>query len=301
MVQTRNIFKGTGVAIVTPFHNDDSIDFKSLSNLVNFQIENKVDYLVVLGTTGESVTISNDEKKAIINTVIGTTNKRVPIVVGIGGNNTQDIINKIRTFDFTGVDAILSVSPYYNKPSQAGIYEHYKIIASISPVPIIIYNIPGRTGSNVSAETTLKLAHDFKNIIATKEASGNLQQIMQIIKNKPDNFEVISGDDALALPLISIGGIGVISVIANAFPRHMSEMINNALKGNYERARELNYAMIDMIGLLFAECSPSGIKAALEIKKLCTSHVRLPLVKVSDSLYQKINEATKLLDSYSIK
>jgi 4-hydroxy-tetrahydrodipicolinate synthase len=289
-------FKGTGVAIVTPFRKDDSIDFKALIKLVNYQIENKVDYIVVLGTTGESVTLTNDEKHAVINTVIETIDKRIPLVVGIGGNNTQEIINKIKSFDFTGIDGILSVSPYYNKPSQAGIYEHYKAIASSSPLPIILYNVPGRTGSNMCAETTLKLANEFKNIVGIKEASGNLQQVMEILKNKPKEFNVISGDDSLALPLICLGAVGVISVAANAFPKQISEIVDLALDKKYDKARELHYCMIDIINLLFVEGNPSGIKAALEFKKLATGHVRLPLIKVSQSTYNKLAEQIKILE-----
>lgn len=289
-------FKGTGVAIVTPFRKDDSIDFKALSKLVNYQVENKVDYIVVLGTTGESVTLTNDEKHAVINTVIDSVDKRVPVVVGIGGNNTQEIINKIKSFDFTGIDGILSVSPYYNKPSQAGIFEHFKAIASSSPLPVIIYNVPGRTGSNITVETTLKLANQFKNIVATKEASGNLQQVMEILKNKPKDFQVISGDDAIAFPLVCLGCVGVISVAANAFPKQMSEMIDLALDKKYDKARDVHYSLIDIINLLFVEGSPSGIKAALEIKKLATNHVRLPLVNVSQATYTKLAEQIKILE-----
>lgn len=288
-------FSGTGVAIVTPFRSDDSIDFTALRNLVDFQIKNKIDYLVVLGTTGESVTLSADEKRAVVDTVLEAANGRVPIVVGIGGNNTQDIINKIKHFDFTGIDAILSVSPYYNKPTQNGLYEHYKAIASTSPVPIILYNIPGRTGSNMCAETTLRLANDFKNIVAIKEASGMLNQIMEIIKGKPSHFEVISGDDLLALPIIALGGKGVISVVANAYPLQMSELIRLALAGKIEEARKIHYSLLTIINLLFAEGNPAGIKATLEIKKLTTAHVRLPLVKVSQATYAKIEEQVKLL------
>ncbi|HOK99597.1 MAG TPA: 4-hydroxy-tetrahydrodipicolinate synthase [Bacteroidales bacterium] len=288
-------FSGTGVAIVTPFRSDDSIDFTALRNLVDFQIKNKIDYLVVLGTTGESVTLSADEKRAVVDTVLEAANGRVPIVVGIGGNNTQDIINKIKHFDFTGIDAILSVSPYYNKPTQNGLYEHYKAIASTSPVPIILYNIPGRTGSNMCAETTLRLANDFKNIVAIKEASGMLNQIMEIIKGKPSHFEVISGDDLLALPIIALGGKGVISVVANAYPLQMSELIRLALAGKIEEARKIHYSLLTIINLLFAEGNPAGIKATLEIKKLTTAHVRLPLVKVSQATYAKIEEQFKLL------
>lgn len=287
-------FKGTGVAIVTPFRNDDSIDFKSLTKLVNFQIENHVDYIVVLGTTGESVTLSNDEKQAVVDTVIEAANKRVPVVVGIGGNNTQDVISKIKSFDFSNIDGILSVSPYYNKPSQAGIYEHYKAVASASSLPVIIYNVPGRTGSNISAETTLKLA-EIDNIVATKEASGNLLQVMEILKYKPKDFMLISGDDALTLPIIALGGNGVISVAANAFPGEMSEMVNLALDKKIPQARTIHYQLLDIINTLFVEGSPAGIKAALAIKKLNTNHLRLPLVPVSQATYNKLAEQIKTL------
>jgi len=288
-------FTGTGVAIVTPFRYDDSIDFTALRNLVEFQIQNKVEYLVVLGTTGESVTLTSDEKRAVVDTVLETVNGRIPVVVGIGGNNTQDIINKIKHFDFTGIDGILSVSPYYNKPNQSGLYEHYKAIAAASPVPVILYNIPGRTGMNICAETTLRLASDFKNIIAIKEASGNLSQIMEIIKGKPDHFEVISGDDLLALPIVALGGKGVISVVANAYPLQMSELVRLALAEKIEEARKIHYSLQHLINLLFVEGNPAGIKATLEIKKLTTAHVRLPLVKVSQNTYEKIGEQVKIL------
>jgi len=288
-------FSGTGVAIVTPFRYDDSIDFTALRNLVEFQIQNKVEYLVVLGTTGESVTLTSDEKRAVVDTVLETVNGRIPVVVGIGGNNTQDIINKIKHFDFTGIDGILSVSPYYNKPNQSGLYEHYKAIAAASPVPVILYNIPGRTGMNICAETTLRLASDFKNIIAIKEASGNLSQIMEIIKGKPDHFEVISGDDLLALPIVALGGKGVISVVANAYPLQMSELVRLALAEKIEEARKIHYSLQHLINLLFVEGNPAGIKATLEIKKLTTAHVRLPLVKVSQNTYEKIGEQVKIL------
>ncbi|MCX7986442.1 MAG: 4-hydroxy-tetrahydrodipicolinate synthase [Bacteroidales bacterium] len=296
MANSKFKFSGTGVAIVTPFRYDDSIDFTALRNLVSFQVENKVDYIVVLGTTGESVTLSNDEKRAVVDTVLETVNGKVPVVVGIGGNNTQDIINKIKQYDFTGIDGILSVSPYYNKPTQNGLYEHYKAIASVSSLPIILYNIPGRTGTNMCADTTLRLAHDFKNIIAIKEASGNLGQIMEIIKGRPENFEVISGDDLLALPIVLLGGKGVISVVANAYPAQMSELIRLALAGKLEEARKIHYLLMAIINLLFVEGNPAGIKATLEIKKLTTAHVRLPLVKVSDNTYAKIAEQVKILD-----
>jgi 4-hydroxy-tetrahydrodipicolinate synthase len=291
-----NIFKGTGVAIVTPFRKDDSIDFKALGNLVNYQIDNHIDYIVVLGTTGESVTLTNDEKHAVIDLVVDTVDKRVPVVVGIGGNNTQEIINKIKSFKFDNIDAILSVSPYYNKPSQTGIYEHYKVIADVSPIPVIVYNVPGRTGSNITSETTLKMAHNLKNIIAIKEASGNLLQAMEIIKNKPKDFGVISGDDALTLPMLAIGGNGVISVVANAFPSEFSEMVNLALDKKIDKARTIHYQLIDIINALFVEGSPAGIKAALEIKKLVANHLRLPLVPVSSNTYNKLADLIKNLN-----
>jgi len=293
MNTANSLFKGTGVAIVTPFRKDDSIDFTALSNLVNYQIENKADYIVVLGTTGESVTLSNDEKHAVINTVIEAANKRVPLMVGIGGNNTQEIVTKIKSFDFTGIDGVLSVSPYYNKPTQTGIYEHYKAIANISPIPIVLYNVPGRTGMNVTAETTLRLANDFKNIIAVKEASGNMQQVMDILKNKPENFSVISGDDALAFPLACLGCDGVISVTANVATKEVSNMIRFALEQKYDQARKLHYQLLDLTTMFFTEGSPAGVKAALDIKKLTSAHVRLPLVPVSKSLYDKIAEKMK--------
>jgi 4-hydroxy-tetrahydrodipicolinate synthase len=296
MTAANTKFKGTGVALVTPFRNDDSIDFKSLAKLVEFQITNGVDYIVVLGTTGESVTLTNDEKHAVIDAVIETVDKRVPIVIGIGGNNTQDIINKIKSFDFSEVDGILSVSPYYNKPNQLGIYEHYKAIASSCPLPVIIYNVPGRTGSNIIADTTLKLANEFKNIVAVKEASGNLTQIMDIINNKPKDFMVISGDDALAFSIVCLGGNGVISVIANAFPKEFSEMINFALDKKIQQSRLIHYQLIDIINSIFADGSPAGVKAALAIKKLVNNHLRLPLVPVNQNVYAKLVEQIKVFE-----
>ena len=295
MVQIAGKLTGTGVAIVTPFRKDDSVDFKSLARLVNYQIENKVDYIVVLGTTGESVTLSNDEKHAVIDAVIECVDKRVPLVVGIGGNNTQEIINKIQSFDFEGITAILSVSPYYNKPNQRGILEHYKAIAAESSLPVIIYNVPGRTGSNITAETTLQLAHEVKNIVAVKEASGNMIQIMDIIKNKPKNFLVISGDDALTLPILSLGGNGAISVVANAFPKEYSEMVSLALDKKIQEARTVHYKLLDLINATFAEGNPAGIKAILAIKGLTGNFLRLPLVPVSNQLYNRLTELTNEL------
>jgi len=286
-------FNGTGVAIVTPFRNDSSIDFKSLEKILEHIISGGVDYVVVLGTTGESVTLSKDEKKAVINYVIDTVDKRIPVVVGIGGNNTQEILNTISATEYDNVDAILSVSPYYNKPSQQGIYLHFKAIATASPVPVIIYNVPGRTGSNITAETTLKLAGEFNNIAAVKEASGNFAQIMQIIKYKPKNFQVISGDDAITLPMIAVGASGVISVVANAFPKEFSAMVNFALKGDLAKANALHYKLLDIINALFEEGSPSGVKAVLEILKFARNNVRLPLAPVSEKHYAKLDGLVK--------
>ncbi len=292
---TQKKFTGTGVAIVTPFRKDISVDFKSLEKLLEHIIKNGVDYIVALGTTGESATLSKDEKQAVINYVIEVVDSRVPLVVGMGGNNTQELVNCINSTDFKNIDAILSVAPYYNKPSQQGIYEHFKAIASASPVPVMIYNVPGRTSSNISAETAVRLASEIKGIIAVKEASGNLSQIMKIIKNKPKGFQVISGDDTLTLPIVAAGGEGVISVAANAYPREISDMVNYALKSDMARAGEIHYRLMDMVDALFEEGNPSGVKAVLEILKICTCNVRLPLLPVSDALYRKINDIVKKL------
>jgi 4-hydroxy-tetrahydrodipicolinate synthase len=286
-------FTGTGVAIITPFRNDGSIDFKSLEKILEHIICGGVDYVVVLGTTGESVTLSKDEKKAVINYVIDTVDKRIPIIVGIGGNNTQEIVNTINTTEFENIDAILSVSPYYNKPSQNGIYLHFKSIALASPVPVILYNVPGRTGSNMNAETTLKLAAEFSNIVGIKEASGNFSQIMQIIKNKPKNFQVVSGDDLLTLPIIACGGTGAISVVANAFPKEFSALVNHALKGDFSKANTFHYKLMDITNALFEEGSPSGVKAVLEILKIARNNVRLPLSVVSEKHYAKLDGLVK--------
>lgn len=281
-------FIGTGVAIVTPFRNDGSVDFKSLGKLLEHVIKGGVNYIVALGTTGESVTLSKDEKKAVVNFVTDTVSGRMPVVVGIGGNNTQEILDAINHNDLNSVDAILSVGPYYNKPSQPGFYAHFKAIAENSPLPVILYNVPGRTGSNITAETTVRLARAFKNIIGIKEASGNLMQVMAIMKNKPRNFLVISGDDALTLPMLALGGTGAISVIANACPRPFAEMVSHALKGNYEKAAVLHYKLYELMNALFEEGNPSGVKAALEILKVSQNNLRLPLVPVSEGLYKKI-------------
>ncbi len=286
-------YTGTGVAIVTPFRNDGSIDFKSLGKLLEHIIKGGVNYVVALGTTGESVTLTKDEKKAVINFVTDTVAGRIPVVVGIGGNNTQEILDSINYQDFNCIDAILSVAPYYNKPSQQGLYLHFKAIATASPVPVIIYNVPGRTGSNISAETTVKLAGEFSNIIATKEASGNMGQVMQIIHNKPKNFLVISGDDALALPIIAVGGSGVISVAGNAYPKELSEMVGFALKNEMAKAKALHYKLLEITNALFEEGNPAGIKAMLDIMKISPNNLRLPLAPVSEILYNKLEHLSK--------
>lgn len=288
-------FKGTGVAIVTPFKNDSSIDFSALGRVINHVIKGGVDYIVAMGTTGESPTLTQDEKQAIVSYVTEAIDNRIPLVVGIGGNNTQEIINLIRELDLTGVDGILSVAPYYNKPGQRGIFQHFKAIATCSPLPVIIYNVPGRTCSNITSETCLELAHECENIVAVKEASGDMAQIMRIIKGKPENFMLISGDDMMTLPIIAAGGSGVISVLANAYPAECSELVNNALKNNFKTAREIQFRFIESIELLFADGNPSGIKAFLSIMNLCQNNLRLPLVPVSRTIFSRIQKAAEEL------
>ena len=280
--------RGTGVALVTPFHKDGSVDFKCLKKLVESVISGKVEYLVPLGTTGESVTLNEDEKIAVLDFVIEVNDGRVPVVLGLGGNNTQQVINHFKSFSFDGVDAILSVSPYYNKPTQKGIFQHYKMIGNAAPVPVILYNVPSRTSGNMYAETTLQIAEEVHNIIGIKEASGNFEQVMQVIKNKPANFLVISGDDMITLPLVAAGADGVISVVANAYPRQFSEMVRQCLKGNFEKAGETHYKLLDFTHHIFSEGNPVGIKAALNILNVCEEHVRLPLVSASRGAFNKL-------------
>jgi 4-hydroxy-tetrahydrodipicolinate synthase len=288
-------FKGTGVAIITPFHDSGNIDFGSFEKIIEHIIAGRANYIVALGTTGESATLSRDEKVAVIEFVVEIVNKRVPVVAGLGGNNTQEVINTIKATSFDGIDAILSVCPYYNKPQQKGIYIHYKAIAGACPVPLILYNVPGRTSLNISAETTLKLAVDFSNIIGIKEASGNLLQCMEIIRERPQGFLVISGDDALTLPMIALGADGVISVVANTFPGQFSEMVNLCLKGKFIKARSLHYDLLAFTNALFMDGNPSGIKAAMEIIGLCKSNVRLPLVKVNKNVHSAISEQIEFI------
>jgi len=293
--------RGTGVAIITPFKSDSSIDFASLGKVINHVINGGVTYIVSLGTTGEAVTLSKDEKHAIISYTLEVVNKRVPVVVGIGGNNTKELIGYIRESDLSEVDAILSVSPYYNKPNQRGIYQHYKAIAASSPVPVILYNVPSRTGANMTAETCLQLAADCDNIIGVKEASSDMLQTMKILRDKPEDFLLICGDDLNALPVISSGGAGLISVLANAYPAQWSEMVNHALKANLKAAREIQYKFIELIELLFIDGSPAGVKAMLSSMDLCQNNVRLPLVPVNRSVQTRIQKAMDDLKSISAK
>lgn len=284
-----NKFKGTGVAIVTPFKASGAIDFEAFENIVNHLINGGVDFIVVLGTTGESPTISKIEKKALVSFASRIINKRVPLVAGIGGNSTSDVVLAIHGTPLKGVDAILSVCPYYSKPQQEGVYQHFKTIAEASPVPVILYTVPGRTCSNISAATTLRLASDCPNIVGIKEASGNFDQIFQVLKNRPEDFLVLSGDDGLTLPLIAAGADGVISVTANAYPKEFSTMVKLAMEGNFTDARAIHYKLIDFTNSLFADGSPSGIKAALEIKRLCHNYLRLPLVPVNQEACKQIH------------
>jgi 4-hydroxy-tetrahydrodipicolinate synthase len=284
---------GTGVALITPFRNDDSVDFESLGKITEHVIGGGVDYIVAMGTTGESATLSVEEKNAVVGYIIEKTNKRVPIVLGIGGNNTSQVVSTIKSTDFSGIDAILSVAPYYNKPNQKGLYIHFKMLASVSPLPVILYNVPSRCGVNIAPETTLALAQDFENIVGIKEASGNVMQIMKIIKDKPKNFTVISGDDGLTLPLISAGAAGLISVTANAFPSETSEMVHSAMKGNFKIAANLHYKLMDFTESIFEEGSPGGVKAALNVMGICSKYVRLPLASVSRATYTKIENHVK--------
>ena len=289
MAQALN-FTGTGVAIVTPFTSKGAIDFPALTKLVDHIIKGRVEYIVVLGTTGETATLSKEEKMAVIAHIIKTTKKRVPLVLGVGGNNTAEIVEQLKKGDLSDFDAILSVSPYYNKPSQEGIYQHYKAISKASPLPIILYNVPGRTASNIAAETTLRLANEFKNIIAIKEASGNIEQCMKIIKYRPDNFLIISGDDNLTLPLIASGADGVISVVANAYPKDFSDMVRFALVHDLKNAQKLHYKLMEITEQLFADGNPGGVKVVLAQKKITGTTVRLPLVEPNDTVKAKLKK-----------
>lgn len=286
-------FRGVGVALVTPFNEDKSIDFDALARLIEYDIAGGVSYLVVLGTTAESAVLSKEEKQAVADFVVKQTNGRVPLVIGIGGNNTMAVAEDMKNMNLKGYDAILSVVPYYNKPNQEGIYQHYKYLAEAAPLPVIMYNVPGRTGVNMSANTTVRLAKEFTNIIAVKEASGNLGQIGYILRDRPEGFLVISGEDNLSLAMIANGSDGVISVSANSFPKKFSKLVDSALKNDTAAAAVLQNELLEATDLLFAEGNPTGVKAALAIKGIIKNNLRLPLVKCSDKLYGAIGEQIK--------
>ncbi|MDD7913107.1 4-hydroxy-tetrahydrodipicolinate synthase [Polaribacter ponticola] len=283
-------FIGTGVALVTPFRDDLTVDVVALTKLVNFNIENGTNYLVINGTTGESGTITEDEKLLIIDVIVKANNKRVPLVLGVGGNNTLSVVNELKTRDLSEIDGILSVAPYYSKPTQEGFYQHYKAIAEATDKPIILYNVPGRTAKNMEPSTTIRLANDFSNIVAVKEAGNNQQQYNTLLKNKPANFLIISGDDDLALGVALAGGSGVISVIGQAFPREFSTMINHGLEGNNKEGYAIHFKMMDIIDYIFEENNPAGIKTVLQELDICSNNVRLPLVKASTALETKIKK-----------
>lgn len=292
-----NKFHGTGVAIITPFKSDGAVDHTALKNVIDHIINCGAEYIVSLGTTGETATLSSDEKKAVWETTISHVDGRVSLVAGLGGNNTLELVKEVQKFDSTGFDAILSVCPYYNKPTQEGIYQHYKAVAEDSVLPIILYNVPGRTGVNMTADTTLRLAHDFKNIIAMKEASGNFDQFNKIIKDKPADFLFLSGDDPITLPLIAMGAAGVISVIANALPGIFSTMVRMCLDGKFIEAQPLHHSLTEITSLCFVEGNPGGVKSAMKQLGLCSDTMRLPLVNVSQNTEDQIRAQLELLKS----
>lgn len=292
----RNIFKGLGIALVTPFNEDGTIDYDSLKRLVEYQLKNGADFFCILATTGETPCLSTEEKLKIKNLVVDLVNGRVPILMGCGGYNTAAVVNELKTGDFKGIDGILSICPYYNKPSQEGLYQHFKAIAAATKLPVVLYNVPGRTGVNMSAATTVRLARDCENIVAIKEACGSLEQIDEIIKNKPDSFDVISGDDALTFPMISCGAVGVISVIGNALPKEFSKMIRLEFKGEYEAARKIHHKFTDLFSLLFVDGNPAGVKAMLHEMGMIKNVLRLPLVPTRISTLQKMSEILKSLN-----
>lgn len=292
MIQSK--LRGTGVALVTPFNAKGEVSYAGLEKVINYSINGGVEYLVSLGTTGESVTLTKEEKQEILRFTVEKAAGRVPVVAGFGGNNTAEIIKDMEQADLKGIDAILSVSPYYNKPTQEGIYQHYAAVAKAAPRPVLLYNVPGRTGMNMKAETTLRLA-ELDNVIGMKEASGDFIQCMQILKNKPKDFLVVSGDDNITLGLLAYGMDGVISVVGQAFPKVFTEMVRQGLKGDYAKARELHYQLNDITDMLFAEGNPGGVKAALEILGVCESHLRLPLWPISDTLRHKLKSAIAAL------
>lgn len=289
--------RGMGVALITPFNADKSIDFPALAKLLEYIIQNKADYIVVLGTTAETATLTEDEREQVRAFVVERVNSRVPLVLGVGGNNTKAVTDYLRQNDLSDFSAILSVVPYYNKPSQEGIYQHYKAIAEASPLPVILYNVPGRTGVNMTAETTLRLAKNFTNIIGVKEASGNITQMDDIIKNKPADFMVISGDDGITFPLITLGAVGVISVIGNAFPREFSRMVRLALEGDFANALLIHHRFTELFSLLFVDGNPAGVKCLLNAKGMIQNELRLPLVPTKITTYEKIRQVLNKLEN----
>ena len=293
MVQ--NIFKGLGIALITPFKEDGSVDYDSLKRLVQYQLDNGADFFCILATTGETPTLTAQEKQTIKDLVVDIVQARVPILIGCGGNNTAAVVEELKTGDFKGIDGILSVCPYYNKPSQEGLYQHFKAIAAATELPVVLYNVPGRTGVNLKAETTVRLARDCKNIVAIKEASGNLEQVDEIIKNKPNDFDVISGDDSLTFPMVSCGAVGVISVIGNALPKEFSKMIRLQMRGEYNPARKIHHRFTDLFSLLFVDGNPAGVKAMLHEMGFIENKLRLPLVPMRISNMQRMSEILKEL------
>jgi len=284
---------GTGVALITPFKKDFSVDTAALEKIVDFQVENGIDYLVVLGTTAESATLTADEKELVINTVIKANAGRLPLVLGVGGNNTADVVAELKTANLSAFTAVLSVSPYYNKPTQEGIYQHFKAVAQASPLPVILYNVPGRTGSNMLPETVLRLANDFNNIVAIKEAAGDIIQAMKLIQHKPEGFLVISGDDMITLPMVLAGGAGVISVIGEGFPKEFSQMVRLGLEKKADEAYKIHYRIMDSIDMIFEQGNPAGIKEVFKVLGLCENTVRLPLVNVNEDLAARLEGFVK--------
>ncbi|MDR0834306.1 MAG: 4-hydroxy-tetrahydrodipicolinate synthase [Candidatus Symbiothrix sp.] len=279
---------GMGVALITPFRADNQVDYPALSRLVELHLTSGTDYLIVLGTTAETPALSPEEQKKIVQLVVAQVDKKLPVVMGLGGNHTAALVQRLKTEDFTGVDAMLSVVPYYNKPSQEGIYQHYKALAEATELPIVLYNVPGRTGVNMTVDTCLRLAHEFENIVAVKEASGNLTQISALLKNKPTGFQVISGDDCLAFPAIALGAVGVASVLGNAFPKAFAEMVHHALNGNHQQALPIHHNFAELMELLFVDGNPAGVKCVLATMGYCENVLRLPLVPVPLATQEKI-------------
>ena len=290
------VLKGMGIALITPFKEDESVDYESLLKLVEYQIQNGTDYLVVLGTTAETATLSEEEQSEVVRAVVRQVNGRIPVVQGVSSNCTHTVVEKLKTGDYQGIDAILSVVPYYNKPSQEGIYRHFKAIAEATPIPIVVYNVPGRTATNMTAETTLRIAREFEHVIAVKEASGNFAQIDTLIKNKPAHFQVISGDDSITFPLITLGAVGVISVIGNALPGVFTRMVNLALEGDYQNARMIHSSLLELYELLFVDGSPAGVKSLLHLMGMIENKLRLPLVPARPQTCEKIREAWQKLN-----